>query len=115
LPLRAGKTLRDNLTMLGAHVLPLREQFRVLYSLALRRGAAAANALADRFSIARLPFAKSTGGRYERPATYVRWAWAAWVLYVSPGITCRPQPILGAGLQAWHSAFLHSRRRAGCD
>jgi hypothetical protein len=65
----AGKTLRDNLTILGPHVLPLREQWKVLLSMARRRGAAEANRLADRFGVARLPFAKS--GRYERPAIYV--------------------------------------------
>jgi hypothetical protein len=56
--------------MLGPHVLPMREQFKVLFSIAQRRAAAAANALADRYGVARLPFAKS--GRFERPPVYVR-------------------------------------------
>ena len=58
--------------MLGPHVLPLREQFKVLYSLALRRAAATANKFADRAGMSRLPFAKAPDGRYERPLTYVR-------------------------------------------
>lgn len=68
----AGKTLRDNLTMLGPHVLPLREAVRVLYSLALRRAVATANRFADRTGMARLPFSKAPDGRYERPSIYVR-------------------------------------------
>ena len=71
-PPAAGKTLRDNLTMLGPHVLPLREQMKVLGSLGLRRYTAVVNMLADRVGLARLPFAKAADGRYERPATYVR-------------------------------------------
>lgn len=67
----AGKTLRDNLTMLGPHVLPLREAVRVLYSLALRRAVATANRFADRTGMARLPFSKAPDGRYERPSIYV--------------------------------------------
>ena len=57
--------------MLGPHVLPLREQLKVLVSLAMRRATAAANTLADRMGIASLPLAKAPNGRYERPATYV--------------------------------------------
>ena len=58
--------------MLGPHVLPLREQLQVLYSLALRRGIPIANRFADRIGLSRLPFAMSASGRYERPPTYVR-------------------------------------------
>ena len=66
----AAKTLRDNLTILGPHVLPIREQARVLASIAARRVAAALNGAAGRLGIKRLPFS-GDGGRYARPPVYV--------------------------------------------
>ena len=66
----AAKTLRDNLTILGPHVLPIREQARVLASIAARRVAAALNDAAGRLGIKRLPFS-GEGGRYVRPPVYV--------------------------------------------
>ena len=66
----AAKTLRDNLTILGPHVLPIREQARVVASVAARRVVAALNDAAGRLGIKHLPFA-GAGGRYARPAVYV--------------------------------------------
>jgi hypothetical protein len=66
----AAKTLRDNLTLLGPHVLPIREQARVVWSYAARHVVAALNAAADRWAVKRLPLAGDTG-RYAKPAVYV--------------------------------------------
>lgn len=57
----AGKVLRDNLTILGPAVLPIREQAKVLISLAARKGVTWLNAWADRNKVAHLPFACKAG------------------------------------------------------
>lgn len=56
----AGRALKDNLTLLGPHVLPLREQLSVVYTEVLRRGAKWLRAYAARnkwseAAVARLP------------------------------------------------------------
>jgi 3-ketoacyl-CoA synthase len=66
----AAKTLRDNLTLLGPHVLPIREQARVLLSIATRRIATALNDAADTLGLAKLPLTGGTG-RIAKPPVYV--------------------------------------------
>jgi hypothetical protein len=66
----AAKTLRDNLTLLGPHVLPIREQAKVLLSIASRRIATALNDAADALGVAKLPLTGSTG-RLAKPPVYV--------------------------------------------
>jgi 3-ketoacyl-CoA synthase len=65
----AAKTLRDNLTMLGPHVLPLREMFQVVLSLTHRRVATTLNKLADKLKLS-IPFTNSNG-RLEIPSVYI--------------------------------------------
>ena len=67
----AAKTLRDNLTVLGPHVLPIREQVRVVWSYAARAAVAAVNAAAERWGVKRLPGATAASGLLEKPAVYV--------------------------------------------
>lgn len=68
----AGKLLRDNLTVLGPRILPIREQARVVLSVLARRAVAAVNAAADAAKLGRLPFAAAGGdGRYAKPPVYV--------------------------------------------
>jgi hypothetical protein len=67
----AAKTLRDNLTVLGPHVLPVREQAKVLISMARRKLTTVANAWADKAGVKHLPFAPSDTGRYPKHSVYI--------------------------------------------
>ena len=67
----AGKTLRDNLTVLGPRVLPVREQARVVLNVLHRRVVAAVNKWADSMKVARLPGSAADSGRWARPPVYV--------------------------------------------
>ena len=66
----AGKLLRDNLTVLGPRILPLREQARVALNVVARRAVVIVNSWADAAKLRRLPFAGETG-RYAKPTVYV--------------------------------------------
>jgi predicted naringenin-chalcone synthase len=66
----AAKTLRDNLTILGPHVLPIREQARVVASYTARAIVSFINDTATKWGIKNLPFAGKTG-LLEKPAVYV--------------------------------------------
>ena len=68
----AGKTLRDNLTVLGPRILPVREQARVVLNVIRRRIVTEVNKLADTWKLSALPFAAPGGnGRWARPPVYV--------------------------------------------
>lgn len=56
----AAKVLRDNLTLLGPHVLPVREQVKVVASLFARKAATFLNAWADKSGVKHLPLAPRT-------------------------------------------------------
>ena len=58
----AGKALLTNLTILGPRILPIREQLKVVVSIAHRWLVNAANKTADARGWAALPFALSTAG-----------------------------------------------------
>jgi predicted naringenin-chalcone synthase len=65
----AGKALKDNLTILGTTVLPIREQLGVVGSIAWWRATKVLNATADAWRVAHIPFTKT--GRFEKVAVYV--------------------------------------------
>lgn len=67
----AGRLLRDNLTVLGPHVLPLSEQAKVAWSILVRSICKQVNSLADEYRWARVPFGDAKTGRLDVPNAYV--------------------------------------------
>jgi hypothetical protein len=67
----AGRALKDNLTILGPQILPVREQAKVLFSMARRRLVPVVNGVADRLGLARIPFCGTESGRLEKNPVYV--------------------------------------------
>lgn len=64
----AGKTMRDNFTLLGPQVLPVREQLKFGVNFAARRAVPAINRLAETLKI-RIPFTGGSG-RLTKPELY---------------------------------------------
>ena len=63
----AGKTMRDNFTILGPQVLPIREQLKFGLNFAARRAVPRLNSLAEALKV-RIPFTDS--GRLVKPPLY---------------------------------------------
>lgn len=65
----AGKTMRDNFTMLGPEVLPVREQLKFGVNFAVRRLVPALNSVANALGVKRIPLTAT--GRIARPPVYM--------------------------------------------
>jgi hypothetical protein len=64
----AGKTMRDNFTVLGPQVLPIREQLKFGLNFAARKAVPRLNKLADALKL-RIPFTAT--GHLPKPPVYV--------------------------------------------
>ena len=65
----AGSALKDNLTILGPQILPVREQAKVIYSIVLRKFLPFLNKVADTLNIKSIP--GTSTGRFTKPSMYV--------------------------------------------